>query len=74
MGSSMLRKDALNLSPVLDEPMRDFVPNLVYAGSGYEVKNAMVVGKVLVRDNAAQMASRTFKFSGTRDWTPRVPS
>jgi 5-methylthioadenosine/S-adenosylhomocysteine deaminase len=41
---------ALNLSPVLDEPVRNIVPNLVYAGSGHEVKTAVVAGRVLMRD------------------------
>ncbi len=41
---------ALNLSPVLDAPVRNIVPNLVYAGSGHEVKSVMVAGRVLVRD------------------------
>ena len=30
--------------------MRNIVPNLVYAGSGHEVKTVIVAGKVLVRD------------------------
>jgi 5-methylthioadenosine/S-adenosylhomocysteine deaminase len=33
---------------VLDGPVRNIVPNLVYAGSGREVKLVMVAGKVLV--------------------------
>ncbi len=41
---------APNLSPVMDAPVRNIVPNLVYAGSGHEVKTVMVAGKVLVRD------------------------
>jgi len=41
---------APNLSPVLDEPVRNIVPNLVYAGSGHEVKTVMVAGQVLMRD------------------------
>jgi 5-methylthioadenosine/S-adenosylhomocysteine deaminase len=41
---------ALNLSPVLDEPVRNMVPNLVYAGSGHEVKTVVVAGRVLMRD------------------------
>lgn len=41
---------ALNLSPVLLEPVRNIVPNLVYAASGHEVKVVMVAGQVLVRD------------------------
>jgi len=41
---------ALNLSPVLDAPVRNIVPNLVYSGSGHEVKTVMVAGRILVRD------------------------
>jgi 5-methylthioadenosine/S-adenosylhomocysteine deaminase len=40
----------LNLSPVLDAPVRNILPNLVYAASGHEVKTVMVAGRVLVRD------------------------
>ena len=40
----------LNLSPVLENPVRNIVPNLVYAGTGHEVKTAIVAGKVLVHD------------------------
>jgi 5-methylthioadenosine/S-adenosylhomocysteine deaminase len=40
---------ALNLSPVLEAPIRNIVPNLVYAGSGHEVKTVIVAGKILVR-------------------------
>ncbi len=41
---------ALNLSPVLEAPVRNIVPNLVYSGSGHEVKTVIVAGRVLVRD------------------------
>lgn len=41
---------ALNLSPVLDAPVRNIVPNLVYAASGHEIKMVMVAGRVLMRD------------------------
>jgi 5-methylthioadenosine/S-adenosylhomocysteine deaminase len=41
---------APNLSPVLLEPIRNIVPNLVYAGTGYEVKTVIVAGKTLMRD------------------------
>ena len=40
----------LNLSPVLTDPIRNIVPNLVYSASGHEVTTAMVDGKVLMRD------------------------
>jgi 5-methylthioadenosine/S-adenosylhomocysteine deaminase len=41
---------ALNLTPVLEAPVRNIVPNLVYAASGHEVKTVLVAGRVLVRD------------------------
>jgi 5-methylthioadenosine/S-adenosylhomocysteine deaminase len=41
---------APNLSPVLEAPVRNIVPNLVYATRGHEVKTVMVAGKVLVRE------------------------
>jgi 5-methylthioadenosine/S-adenosylhomocysteine deaminase len=47
---------ALNLSPVLDTPVRNIVPNLVYAASGHEVKTVMGAGKVLVRDGVVLTA------------------
>ena len=46
----------LNLSPVLETPVRNIVPNLVYAGSGHEVKTVMVAGKVLVQDGEVLVA------------------
>jgi 5-methylthioadenosine/S-adenosylhomocysteine deaminase len=47
---------ALNLSPVLEAPVRNIVPNLVYAASGHEVKTVMVAGQVLVRDGVVLTA------------------
>jgi 5-methylthioadenosine/S-adenosylhomocysteine deaminase len=41
---------APNLSPVLEAPIRNIVPNLVYAATGREVRLVMVAGRVLVRD------------------------
>jgi len=41
---------APNLTPALDSPIRTIVPNLVYAGSGHEVKTVMVAGVILMRD------------------------
>ena len=42
--------NAPNLSPTLRNPIRNLVPNLVYAASGHEVKSVMVAGKLLVED------------------------
>lgn len=42
--------NALNLMPVLTEPIRNIVPNLVYAASGHEVDLVMVDVRILVRD------------------------
>ncbi len=38
----------LNLMPILQEPIRNIVPNLVYAANGREVKSVMVAGRILV--------------------------
>jgi 5-methylthioadenosine/S-adenosylhomocysteine deaminase len=40
----------LNLLPVLTDPLRNIVPNLVYAATGREVDLVMVAGRVLLRD------------------------
>jgi 5-methylthioadenosine/S-adenosylhomocysteine deaminase len=45
-----------NLSPVLDSPIRNIVPNLVYAATGREVRLVMVAGQVLVREGVVQTA------------------
>ncbi|MBN1579387.1 MAG: amidohydrolase family protein [Anaerolineae bacterium] len=50
---------ALNLSPVLEAPIRNIVPNLVYAGSGHEVKMVLVAGKVLVNDGEVLAADES---------------
>jgi 5-methylthioadenosine/S-adenosylhomocysteine deaminase len=42
--------NALNLLPVLTEPVRNIVPNLVYSATGREVDLVMVAGRVLLRD------------------------
>jgi 5-methylthioadenosine/S-adenosylhomocysteine deaminase len=41
---------APHLSPVLDAPLRNIVPNLVYAATGSEVRTVLVAGRILVRD------------------------
>jgi 5-methylthioadenosine/S-adenosylhomocysteine deaminase len=41
---------------VLEAPIRNIVPNLVYAASGHEVTTVIVAGKVLVRDGVVLTA------------------
>jgi len=41
---------APNLSPVLEVPVRNIVPNLVYAATGHEVSTVVVAGQVLVHN------------------------
>jgi 5-methylthioadenosine/S-adenosylhomocysteine deaminase len=41
-----------NLLPVLEAPIRTIVPNLIYAGTGREVRTVLVAGRVLMRDGA----------------------
>lgn len=40
----------VSLLPALDGPVRNIVPNLVYAARGTEVRTVMVAGRVLMRD------------------------
>jgi 5-methylthioadenosine/S-adenosylhomocysteine deaminase len=48
-----------NLSPILQDPIRNIVPNLVYAGSGHEVKTVLVAGKVLLENGRLQTIDET---------------
>jgi 5-methylthioadenosine/S-adenosylhomocysteine deaminase len=47
---------ALNLTPLLTAPIRNIVPNLVYAASGQEVDLVMVAGRILQRDGCLLVA------------------
>ena len=40
---------ALNLSPIVQTPIRNIVPNLVYAASGHEVESVMVAGRWIMQ-------------------------
>jgi 5-methylthioadenosine/S-adenosylhomocysteine deaminase len=40
-----------NLSPIMDWPIRNIVPNLVYAGRGNEVEMVIIDGEVIVEDH-----------------------
>jgi len=50
---------ALNLSPVIEAPVRNIVPNLVYAASGHEVRTVMVAGRVLMHDRRVLTADES---------------
>jgi 5-methylthioadenosine/S-adenosylhomocysteine deaminase len=41
---------AANMLPIIDEPVRTLVPNLIYAGTGKEVETMVVAGRVVMRD------------------------
>jgi 5-methylthioadenosine/S-adenosylhomocysteine deaminase len=40
----------------MEGPIRNIVPNLVYAGNGREVRLVMVAGQVLLREGVVQTA------------------
>jgi 5-methylthioadenosine/S-adenosylhomocysteine deaminase len=50
---------APNLSPMMDAPVRNIVPNLVYAGSGHEVRTVVIAGQIVVRDGQALTADES---------------
>jgi 5-methylthioadenosine/S-adenosylhomocysteine deaminase len=39
-----------NILPIIDEPVRTLVPNLVYAATGKEVQTTVVAGRIVMRD------------------------
>lgn len=45
----------LNLTPVVDKPFKNFIPNLVYSTTGNEVDNVIINGRVIMADS--QMAN-----------------
>ena len=51
--------DQLNLSPVVHAPIRNIVPNLVYAATGHEVDSVMVAGQFLMRGREILTADET---------------
>jgi 5-methylthioadenosine/S-adenosylhomocysteine deaminase len=42
--------DAANILPIIDEPVRTLVPNLIYAATGKEVQTMVVAGRVVMRN------------------------
>jgi len=42
--------DTANMLPIIDEPVRTLVPNLIYAGTGKEVQTAVIAGRIVMRD------------------------
>ncbi len=42
--------DTPNMLPIIDEPIRTLVPNLIYAGTGKEVQTMVVAGRIVMRD------------------------
>ena len=47
----LLDLSAANLSPIIEFPVRNIVPNLVYAATGKEVHTVVVAGIILVKDH-----------------------
>ncbi len=42
------------LTPVVDKPFHTFIPNLVYSGTGLEVDNVIIDGRLIFSDNCFQ--------------------
>ncbi len=40
-----------NLTPIISRPFKNFIPNLVYSATGFEVDNVMVNGKLILHNN-----------------------
>ncbi|NHJ85217.1 MAG: amidohydrolase family protein [Asgard group archaeon] len=70
----------LNLTPVVKKPFRNYIPNLVYSSTGFEVDNVIIRGKQILSngqflitdpqtiiDEANKNAERIFD-AATNDW------
>jgi 5-methylthioadenosine/S-adenosylhomocysteine deaminase len=44
----------LAMTPVISHPFRNFIPNLVYSMTGYEVNDVIVRGKIVLKDKQFQ--------------------
>ncbi len=42
---------SINLTPVVHEPFRNFIPNLIYSSTGFEVDNVIVNGNRILRNS-----------------------
>ncbi|MFX1515875.1 MAG: amidohydrolase family protein [Promethearchaeota archaeon] len=41
----------LNMTPIIEKPFRNLIPNLVYSSTGKEVDNVIVNGEIILNDN-----------------------
>ncbi|MFX1507998.1 MAG: amidohydrolase family protein [Promethearchaeota archaeon] len=41
----------LNMTPIIDKPFRNLIPNLVYSSTGKEVDNVIINGEIILNDN-----------------------
>jgi 5-methylthioadenosine/S-adenosylhomocysteine deaminase len=63
---------ALNLSPVLEVPVRNIVAKLVYAATGHEVKTVMVAGKLQMRNGAVLTTDEDAVRAEAQSWAEAV--
>lgn len=47
----IIKLDSMNLNPVITDPVRNIIPNLVYAANGSEVDTVIVNGEFVVEDH-----------------------
>jgi len=76
----MVNLNALNLAPAVSKPFRNYIPNLVYSSTGYEVDTVIINGQLIVKNSefvkintdkilkeASERATRIFD-DATDDW------
>jgi len=42
---------SVNLTPAIHEPFRNFIPNLIYSSTGFEVDNVIINGNKIIRNS-----------------------
>ncbi len=77
----MVNLNSLNLAPAVQKPFRNYIPNLVYSSTGYEVDNVIINGKeIIVNKNfvsinqeevlkEANLRAQRIFGDATEDWT-----
>ncbi|UCG03481.1 MAG: amidohydrolase family protein [Candidatus Heimdallarchaeota archaeon] len=43
--------EKLNMTPIIDEPFRNLIPNLIYSSTGKEVDNVIISGNLILADD-----------------------
>ncbi|MEA2071450.1 MAG: amidohydrolase family protein [Asgard group archaeon] len=49
----------LNLTPIIDQPFHNFIPNIIYSSSGYEVTDVFIAGEQIMKNGEFSEINQT---------------